>query len=101
MKNQQPYFVKCLTNNNIVVITNGNRRYFEKIVPQREDFVFLDQYEQIIGKLEVTPQEAEIYVEAMLEDLAKRDAELTKREAEFLAKEIEFAQREQNKKKTK
>ena len=102
MENQQPHFVKCLTNNNIVVITDSNRRYFEKVVPQREDFIFLDQYEQIIGKLEVSPQEAEVYVEAMLEELDRREKQLTEREAAILSKEIELAELEQKiKKKTK
>ena len=97
----KPFFVKCLTNGNIIPLTSGNRFYFEKIVPLREDFIFLDEYEQIIGKLEVSPQEAAVYVEAMLEDLEKRNNAMIQREAEIEKREIALAELESKLKKTK
>ena len=51
----KPFFVKCLTNGNIIPLTSGNRFYFEKIVPLREDFIFLD------GALEALKRFSQIF----------------------------------------
>jgi len=95
---REPFFVKSLISGNIVVLDHTNRYYYDKMINEHKskDLIYLDENEQIIGTLELNPKEAEVYVEQVLEDLERREAELIKREAKILEKEFELAEREKN-----
>lgn len=89
MENQKrAVFVKHRTTNNIVVITNVTRKYFEKMAKVDSSYILLDEYEQVIVPLELTPQEAEIYVEQKLVDLQEWHDRLTKKEIELNEREL-------------
>ena len=89
MENQKrAVFVKHRTTNNIVVITNVTRKYFEKMAKVDSNYILLDEYEQVIVPLELTPQEAEIYVEQKLVDLQEWHDRLTKKEIELNEREL-------------
>ena len=80
---KKAYFLKCLTNGGIIPITDNNRTYSENIVKKRGDYVLLDEDEQIIGNLELSPSDAEVYVEQKLQDIIEREARLEIKEIEI------------------
>lgn len=95
---REPYFVRSLEKGGgVVVIDNSNRHYFKQMIDVKKvpNLVYLDEKMDIIGTIDVSVQEAEVYVEEKLEDLVKREDALVKREAELMEKEFELAQREQ------
>lgn len=95
---REPYFVRSLEKGGgVVVIDNSNRHYFNQMINVKKvpNLVYLDEKMDIIGTIDLNPQEAEIYVEQKIEDLVKREDALVKREAELMEKEFELAQREQ------
>ena len=95
---REPYFVRSLEKGGgVVVIDNSNRHYFNQMINVKKvpNLVYLDEKMDIIGTIDVSVQEAEVYVEEKLEDLVKREDALVKREAELMEKEFELAEREQ------
>lgn len=80
---KKAYFLKCLTNGNIIPITDNNRIYSHNIVKRSGKYVLLDEDEQIIGDLELSPSDAEIYVEQKLQDIIEREARLEIKEIEI------------------
>lgn len=95
---REPYFVRSLEKGGgVVVIDNSNRHYFNQMINVKKvpNLVYLDEKMDIIGTMELNPQEAEIYVEQKLEDLVKREDSIIKREADAMEKEFELAEREQ------
>lgn len=95
---REPYFVRSLEKGGgVVVIDNSNRHYFNQMINVKKvpNLVYLDEKMDIIGTIDLNPQEAEIYVEQKLEDLVKREDSIIKREADAMEKEFELAEREQ------
>ena len=95
---REPFFVRSLEKGGgVVVIDNSNRHYFNQMINVKKvpNLVYLDEKMDIIGTMELNPQEAEIYVEQKLEDLVKREDAIVKREALSMQKEFELAEREQ------
>ena len=95
---REPFFVRSLEKDGgVVVIDNSNRHYFNQMINVKKvpNLVYLDEKMDIIGTMELNPQEAEVYVEQKLEDLVKREDAIVKREALSMQKEFELAEREQ------
>jgi hypothetical protein len=90
------YFVKHKTTNNIVVITNVTRKYFEKMAKVDPNYILLDEYEQVIGQIELNPKEAEVYVEQKLEELQAKHERLEQKEKELNEREALLKERESN-----
>ena len=79
---KKAYFLKHLGNGNIMTITDMNRKYCETIVKTKREYILLDENEQIIGELELTPNEAESFVEEKIKELIEREAQLEIKEIE-------------------
>ena len=90
---KKAYFLKHLGNGNIMTITDMNRKYCETIVKTKREYILLDENEQIIGELELTPNEAESFVEEKIKELIEREAQLEIKEIEV----AELKQELQNK----
>ena len=88
---KKAYFLKHLGNGNIMTITDMNRKYCETIVKTKREYILLDENEQIIGELELTPNEAESFVEEKIKELIEREAQLEIKEIEVaeLKQELE------------
>ena len=81
---KKAYFLKHLGNGNIMTITDMNRKYCETIVKTNREYILLDENEQIIGELELTPNEAESFVEEKIKELIEREAQLEIKEIEVV-----------------
>ena len=95
---REPFFVRSLEKGGgVTVLDTSNRHYFKQMIDVKKvpNLVYLDEKMDIIGTMELNPQEAEIYVEQKLEDLVKREDAIVKREALSMQKEFELAEREQ------
>ena len=90
---KKAYFLKHLGNGNIMTITEIIREYCETIVKTKREYILLDENEQIIGDLELTPNEAESFVEEKIKELIEREAQLEIKEIEV----AELKQELQNK----
>jgi hypothetical protein len=95
---REPFFVRSLEKGGgVTVLDSSNRHYFNQMINIKKvpNLVYLDENMDIIGTMELNPQEAEVYVEQKLEDLVRREDLLIKREAELMQKEFELTEREQ------
>ena len=106
-----PKFVKSLSTGNIVEIKDRDRTYYDNMIRKHKvkDLIYLDEYEQIIGDLELNEEETETYIkeadkfyEERLGELTKKkdrldelESDLEKRESALQVREIEVINSEE------
>jgi hypothetical protein len=96
--NRKPYFVQSLVKGGgVIPIDSSNEHYFNQMINVKKvpDLIYLDEDRNMIGTIDLSPQDAEVFVEQKLEDLVKREDSIIKREAEAMEKEFDLAEREQ------